>query len=211
MRGGGGSVMWVCADLGCKARVGSISYIRSSCSVWVSSLLSVLHWCLSLESVSYGLCMLPILSSCGNPCAQSVFPIVCACMSSILGLRSASLALCVVVRCRHPIPSGICSLSLGTVFFHCWLILVVLIWSLVCHLYSLFIWLVLCRLIAGSTPSSSVHVWVVRSALGWWLGGMTASMGGKVYGLSGISKASKILLGDIMCSSFRWLFFVNSE
>jgi len=43
--GGGrcGTVMWVCATLGCKARVGSISYIRSSCPVWVSSLLSVLH------------------------------------------------------------------------------------------------------------------------------------------------------------------------
>ena len=42
-REGGGSVMRVCAGLGCKARVGFVSYIRSSCSVWVSSLLSVLH------------------------------------------------------------------------------------------------------------------------------------------------------------------------
>ena len=39
--GGGGSVMWVRAGLGCKTI--SISYIRRSCSVWVSSLLSVLH------------------------------------------------------------------------------------------------------------------------------------------------------------------------
>jgi len=35
--GGCGTVMWVCASLGCKAHVGSFSYIRSSCTVWVSS------------------------------------------------------------------------------------------------------------------------------------------------------------------------------
>ena len=28
--------------------------------------------------------------------------------------------------------------------------------------------------------------------------------------LVGFSKASKILLGDMLCSSFRWLFSVNS-
>ena len=42
------------------------------------------------------------------------FPIVCACISSILWLRSASIALCVAVRYRYPIPSGNCSLD--TVF-----------------------------------------------------------------------------------------------
>jgi len=47
-------------------------------------------------------------------------------------------------------------------------------------------------------------VWLVGSALGWWFGGVTASMGGGkgvwgwVYSWSGISKASKILLGDIV-------------
>jgi len=43
--GGGehGTVMWVCASLGCSAHMGSISYICSSCPMWVSSLLSVLH------------------------------------------------------------------------------------------------------------------------------------------------------------------------
>jgi len=48
-------------------------------------------------------------------------------------------------------------------------------------------------------------VWVVGSALGPCFGGVTASMGGgggfTVW--SGISNASKILLGDIGCSSFR--------
>jgi hypothetical protein len=34
--------------------------------------------------------------------------------------------------------------------------------------------------------------------------------GGEVYGWSDFSKASKILLWDIVCSSFRWLFLVNS-
>jgi len=38
--GGGVSVMWVCARLGCKARVG---VYLCSCPVWVSGLLSVLH------------------------------------------------------------------------------------------------------------------------------------------------------------------------
>jgi hypothetical protein len=47
-----------------------------------------------------------------------------------------------------------------------------------------------------------LYVWVVGSVLGWWFGGVTASMGG-VYGWSGISKASKVLVGDIVCSSFR--------
>jgi len=29
-------VIWVCASLGCKVRVCFVSYIRSSCPVWVS-------------------------------------------------------------------------------------------------------------------------------------------------------------------------------
>jgi len=41
--GGCGTVMWVRASLGYKARVGSISYIRNSCLLWVSSLLFLLH------------------------------------------------------------------------------------------------------------------------------------------------------------------------
>ena len=51
--------------------------------------------------------MLSILCSCGNLCAQSVSPppILCARMSSSLGLRSASVALWIAVRCRCPIPS----------------------------------------------------------------------------------------------------------
>jgi len=51
-----------------------------------------------------------------------------------------------------------------------------------------------------------LYVWVVGSALVWWFGGVAASMGGRggwVYTWSGISKASKILLEDIVCSSFR--------
>ena len=47
------SVMWVCASLGCEARVG---VYRCICPVWVSGLLSVLHRCVSLMSVSYGFC-----------------------------------------------------------------------------------------------------------------------------------------------------------
>jgi len=51
---GGGvvTVMWVCASLGCKACMGSISYNPSSCPVRVSISLSILHrWC----AFSYGL------------------------------------------------------------------------------------------------------------------------------------------------------------
>ena len=51
--GVGVSVMWVCASLGCKARVG---VYRCSCPMWVSGFLSVLHRCLTLMSVRYGLC-----------------------------------------------------------------------------------------------------------------------------------------------------------
>jgi hypothetical protein len=47
----GGSVMWVCVSLGCKARVG---VYRCSCPVWVSCLLSVLSRCLTLMSISCG-------------------------------------------------------------------------------------------------------------------------------------------------------------
>ena len=48
-----------------------------------------------------------------------------------------------------------------------------------------------------------------------WGGGLVVWLllwgGGVGVGLqlAGISKALKILLGDIVCSSFRWLFFVN--
>jgi len=50
---GGGTVMWVCASLGCKARVGCVSYILSSCSVWVSgfSLMSIAGERLAMGSV----------------------------------------------------------------------------------------------------------------------------------------------------------------
>jgi len=40
-------------QLECKARVG---VYRCSCPMWVSGLLSVLHRCLTLMSVSYGFC-----------------------------------------------------------------------------------------------------------------------------------------------------------
>jgi len=46
------------------------------------------------------------------------------------------------------------------------------------------------------------YVWVVRSATGWWFGGVTVLRGGD-YGWSGASRASKILLGNIVCSSFK--------
>jgi len=65
--GGGGTVMWVCTSLGCKARAGSISYIRNSCPVWVSSLLPVLHrwwaFCNSLRLYQLGtlLCVTSLL------------------------------------------------------------------------------------------------------------------------------------------------------
>jgi len=94
---GGGFVMWVCAGFGCKVRV---SVYRCCCPVWVSGLLSVLHRCISLMSVSYGFCgkeknnkvlwvgnscdesrlsgnqksvltrVLPILCYCGDPCVK---------------------------------------------------------------------------------------------------------------------------------------------
>ena len=53
------------------------------------------------------------------------------------------------------------------------------------------------------------YVWVDRSAPGSWFVGVTVLWGGD-YGWSVASKASKTMLGDIGCSSFRWLFFVNS-
>ena len=51
------------------------------------------------------------------------------------------------------------------------------------------------------------YVWVVISVLGCWFGGVTTlcSGGGGVfgdYGLSGVNRASKVLLGDIVCLSF---------
>jgi len=46
-----------------------------------------------------------------------------------------------------------------------------------------------------------------RSAPGWWFSGVTAmwveGVGVGDYGWSGVSRAWKILLGDIVCSSFR--------
>ena len=50
---GGGSMMWTCASLGCKARIG---VYRCSCPMWVCGSLSVLPRCLTLMSVSYGFC-----------------------------------------------------------------------------------------------------------------------------------------------------------
>ena len=51
------------------------------------------------------------------------------------------------------------------------------------------------------------YVWVVRSVPGWWFGGVTIlwvdGRGWGDYGWSGASRASKILLGDIVCSSFK--------
>jgi len=55
-----------------------------------------------------------------------------------------------------------------------------------------------------------LYVWVVGSALGWWFGGVIASMGGGwgwVCGRSGISKASKILLGYIVWHHLGDCFF----
>ena len=45
---------------------------------------------------------------------------------------------------------------------------------------------------------------------GWEEGGMGDL--GSLFGFYwGFSRASKILLGDMLCSSFRWLCLVNSE
>ena len=158
LREGGGVVLWCGYALAWGAGFAWVLFL-----IFVAAVLCGFHrwW-----AFSYGLCMLPILYSYGNPCAQSLlFPIVCAWMSSILGLRSTSVALCVAVHYKYPIPSGTCSLSLGTVFFSLLVYTHCLIWSLVCHLFSLFIWLVVCPVIAGSTLSCSVlYVWVVRSA-----------------------------------------------
>ena len=53
--------------------------------------------------------------------------------------------------------------------------------------------------------------WDAESALGWYDCFKWVEGGGReVYGWLGFSKASKILFGDIVCSSFRWLFLVNS-
>jgi len=42
-----------------------------------------------------------------------------------------------------------------------------------------------------------------------WRGAGFVGQGG-FYGWWGFSRASKILLGDMVCSSFRWLFLENS-
>jgi len=62
---GGVSVLWVCASLGCKAYVG---VYRCSCPMCIAGLLPVLHWCLSLMSVSDGLSVLPVL--CSELCSE---------------------------------------------------------------------------------------------------------------------------------------------
>ena len=41
--------------------------------------------------------------------------------------------------------------------------------------------------------------------VGWGVG----AKGLEIYGWWGFSRASKILLGDMLCSSFRWLFLEN--
>jgi len=55
--------------------------------------------------------------------------------------------------------------------------------------------------------SAVLIVWDAGSTLGWWIFGEIAlkgrMVGGRFYGWSGFSKASKILLGDIVRSSFR--------
>jgi len=127
-RWGGGGLLWCGYALACGAKLVWVLFlifvaaVLCGFPVYCLSFIDVYRW----WAFSYGLCMLHILCSYGNPCTQSVlFPIVCACMSSFLGLHSASVALCVAVRYRYPIPSGACSLSLGTVFFHCWFVLIV--------------------------------------------------------------------------------------
>ena len=60
----------------------------------------------------------------------------------------------------------------------------------------------------------------VRPMLGWkasgvilWKGRVLSGgglLGLRVWGfMAGFSRASKILLGDMLCSSFRWLFLEN--
>ena len=91
---GGCSVTWVCASLGFKARV---CVYRCICPVWVSGLFSVLHLCLSLMSVSYGLPVLPILCSCGDPCVQSVGSGLLVCARVHVFIPGAALCFCSVV------------------------------------------------------------------------------------------------------------------
>jgi len=105
---GGGSVMWVCASLGCKARIGVYC---CSCPMWVFALLSVLHQCLTLMSVSYGLHVLPVLCSCGDPCVQSVGSGLFVCARIHIFIPGAALCFCSVMcssSVRNPIPSGNC-------------------------------------------------------------------------------------------------------
>ena len=88
----------VCASLGCKTRVG---VYHCSCPMWVSGLLSVLHPCLILISVSYELHVLPISVTVVILVFSLLVPdcwCVCVYMSLFLALHSASVALCVVVR-----------------------------------------------------------------------------------------------------------------
>ena len=92
--GGGITVMWVCATLGCKAHVG---VYRCSCPMWVSGLLSVLPLCLTLMSISYGLRVLPILCSCGDPCVQSVGSRLLVCARVHVFIPGAALCFCSIM------------------------------------------------------------------------------------------------------------------
>ena len=69
-----------------------------------------------------------------------------------------------------------------------------------------------------SVAFAGLEVW---SVLGWKASGVTSRKGpgflsfsgyemGVFYGWWGFSRASKIMLGCIVCSSFRWLFLENS-
>jgi len=73
----------------------------------------------------------------------------------------------------------------------------------------------LCGCFVCSVVFCCAHRGDAGTALEWWVFDVIALKGpgvggGGFYGLSGFSKASKILLRDIVCSSFRWLFLVNS-
>jgi hypothetical protein len=67
-----------------------------------------------------------------------------------------------------------------------------------------------CALLFPRTVSFGVAGKCALSDGGVGIGVLGGVWGGGVYGWPSFSRASKILFGDMKCSSFRWLFLENS-
>jgi len=122
------------------------------------------------------------------------------------------LSLCGYSRSSLSVLLCLSAMSVCVICPRCWISAVFFMWVLFCGVLQCGL-LVLC-LSVGILPCS--EVWPLfewrASGMNSWKGRVLSSEG---YGvgdlwLVGFSRASKILLGDMLCSSFRWLFLVNS-